>query len=218
MPHRDRTLIKKFAYSFLLSLALSACGDDDTSSEVSLEQNYSGYTSTIFVSFESGPNAGRHQYVADGSQQSKIELKYNSQNDVTFMEFRGLISLDGKLRIDELRRFTKGELSQGNNTASTWRAESSAENKQCGALNLRDHDNTQRYQNAFGIFSQCSDTVIDSLSTWRNADDSVTMNRITKGQFSDRVQFKMSMDNAPFQNIETDVTVEFDLLEAMARF
>lgn len=202
----------------VLGFALSACSDSADNVDDSLEAINSNFEPSIFITFEVGPNKGRHQYIVGDSPESKVELKYSKPNDATFLELSGLVSLDGRLKIDELRRFTKGQLIEGNNLASTWRAESSDQTKQCGVLNLRDPENTQIYQNGFGMFTQCGDTAIDSLSLWSNVDDSVTKNRITKGRFSDRVKFEMSMDNAPFRRFESDVAVEFVLLETAARF
>ena len=202
-------------FAFALG-GLGACANDDTQgSSTSVDLNYKP---TVFISFESGPNAGRYQYIVDESQNGKIELKYNSVSDVTFLELRGLISLDGRLRLDELRRFTKGELKEGENSASTWRAKPILGGAECGVVNLRDHDNSQAYNNGFGKYQQCGETHIDLISGWKNSDDSVTKVRITKGRFSDRIQFDMSMDNAPFKRFQSDIEVEFDVLEVAARF
>ena len=228
MQHAIRSLFRwkrsqtlrpsRLVLALAAALVLSACGDQADESENLNQLIDSSYTPTLFITFESGPNVGRHQYIVDATHGSLIELKYNSVNDVSLLNLRDLISLDGTLRLAELQRFNKGKLAEGANNASTWRAEPSDQNKQCGVLNLTDPENEYSYNNGFGKFSDCGVTMVDSISAWKNSEDSVTKMRITKGGFSDRVKFQMSMDNEPFKRFETAVTVEFDLLETTARF
>ncbi|MFT6408106.1 MAG: hypothetical protein ACJAQ6_001522 [Arenicella sp.] len=195
---------------------LNACSDGSDSPDAQIE-SVSSYIPTLFISFKDGPNAGRHPYVVDGNPGSKVQLEYNPDTNVTLLDLRGLVAVEGDLRIDELTRFNSGELVLGANRASTWRSESANNNKQCGVLNLRDHENTQIYKNGFGRYSQCGTTTIDLVTDWRNSEDSVTKVRVIKGSFSDRVRFQVSMDSQAFKRFETEVTVEFDMLQKTAR-
>lgn len=193
-------------------LLLNACRDGNDKSETLIDQ-LSSDTPKLFISFEDGPNAGRHQYVLDGKQGSRIELRYNPRSKVTVLDFRGLISVDGTLRVDELQRFNSGDLIKGVNQASTWRGEPADENKQCGVLNLRDHENTQIYKNGFAKYVECGATTIHHVGDWQSAQDSVTKKRMIRGSFGDRVKFQMTMDDQPFKRFETELTVEFVALE-----
>lgn len=215
MNLRDRNPNKLYLMLALI-LSLVACGEQEQEKHEAPVQ--STYQTKLFITFDSGPNKGRHQYVIDEEQNGKIELKYNKENGVTFMLLRGLKSLDGSLKLKELSRFTLGELVTGTNSASNWRAEQNPSKIQCGVIKLSDADNSQSYQNGFAHYKHCSDTMIESTSGWENSDDSVTKRRVTKGRFEDRVLFEISMDTGPFQRFEADMRIEFDLLETRARF
>ncbi|MFT6033279.1 MAG: hypothetical protein ACI854_001813 [Arenicella sp.] len=211
-PALSRLNLLKLCVIFSFVLLLNACGDGNDKSETSIDQ-LSNDTLRLFISFEDGPNAGRHQYVLDGKHGSRIELRYNPRSKVTLLDFRGLISVDGNLRVDELQRFNSGDLIRGVNKASTWRGEPAGENKQCGVLNLRDHENTQIYKNGFAKYVECGATTIHNVGDWQSTQDSVTKKRMIKGSFRDRVKFQMTMDDQPFRRFETEITVEFVALE-----
>ncbi len=217
MLHRIRTQTQNLGAALFVALVLSACSDDAKQSSQESALVDINYAPTVFISFESGPNAGRHQYRIDESSGGKIELKYNRASDVTLLELRGLVSIDGKLRLDELRRFTKGSLLVGSNMASSWRGEPIRGDLECGLVNFRDPNHTQTYENGFGKYQSCGATSVDFVSDWKNATESLIKMRITKGRFEDRVKFNIAMDSEPFQRFEAGMTVEFDVLETSAR-
>lgn len=167
----------------------------------------------LYITFSEGPNQGRHKYVVGSHKGAGVSLKYNKSNNVTFFEAKGLVSEDGWLVIDSIRRFTKGALLVGQNRASDWLAKSPGNAMNCGRIEQRDHDNTQPFNTAFGIYKECGATVISSLSDWVDLGDGQKKARMVIGEFSDQVYMQMAMDDAPFQNFEAQIKVEFSITE-----
>jgi len=167
----------------------------------------------LYITFDKGPNQGRHKYLVSESDGARLFLNYNKSNDVTFFEAKGLVSQDNALTIDSIRRFTRGELILGENLATSWLLGRDGKTPECGRVIQRDRNETQPYKTVFGSFLQCSATTVQFLSDWVDLADGLQKARQVTGQFSDTVSMQMAMDDLPFENFETQVTVEFSITE-----
>ncbi len=191
---------------------LSACSPeppDQKSGNGTADQDY------LEISFEDGPNQGVHRYIPGDSAAAGVSLSYSKPNDLSFFAAADIRSQQGDLQISSVRRFTKGPLVEGANNATSWLVKKSgAASKKpldCGRLEMRDTSNTQPYQAVYGTYLDCGPTEITRLDDWQS--DATGQFRRVEGWYQDRVRLQVSMDDAPFETIDTTIVVKFSILQ-----
>ncbi len=196
---------------FLLALSLlSACSEQrDDVSVRDIKQAY------LRISFDDGPNKGAYVYRKSADPVSQLSLTYHEKNNATFLIAQRLQAEDERIQLDEMQRFVSGKLRKGRNTVSDWQGKplqpSVDGSKPCGELKLRDRHELMAYSNAYGVYLECDSFTVDSISKWQDSDDAGKQVRMVRGQFQDTLRLNITNDDAPFQRIETQVTVEFNL-------
>lgn len=199
-----------------LTLILVACSDERTE-----EQASSPITEDFLrITFSAGPNAGEHHYVAGQLPNAGVSVSYSRPNDVSFFAASGLVSEDKQFNIGSLRRFTEGKLRVGENPATSWLPKKNPSRSlaplDCGRLEIRDTDNSKPYTVVYGTFVECGATTIQAVGEWQVDKQKNRQSRRVTGSFSDRVKLQMAMDDARFQNIESQVLVEFSMTQHAA--
>lgn len=204
--------ISKLAFLGLMAGFLSACSPeppDQKSGNGTADQDY------LEISFGGGPNQGVHRYIPGDSTAAGVSLSYSKPNDLSFFAAADIRSQQGDLQISSVRRFTKGPLVEGANNATSWLVKKSgAVSKKpldCGRLEMRDTRNTQPYQAVYGTYLDCGPTEITRLDDWQS--DATGQFRRVEGWYQDRVRLQVSMDDAPFETIDTNIVVKFSILQ-----
>ncbi len=192
-----------------LLLLASACSNE---SGTDLRKAPVSGDTYLYISFSEGPNQGRNKYTVNDDPVGSMAMTFTAANNVSFFEARNLISEDGTRLISSLRRFTAGEMQEGENRASSWLPNNSKP-MDCGRLEQRDDKNDHDYQTLYGTFLECQPTIVTMVSNWRELDDGVNKERLVRGSFKDTVAIQMAMDNEPFQNFKASMEVEFGVIE-----
>lgn len=204
--------ISKLAFSGLMLGFLCACSPElpeQKSGNGTADQDY------LEISFGDGPNQGVHRYIPGDSAAAGVSLSYSKPNDLSFFAAADIRSQQGDLQISSVRRFTKGPLVEGANNATSWLVKKSgAASKKpldCGRLEMRDTSNTQPYQAVYGTYLDCGPTEITRLDDWQS--NATGQFRRVEGWYQDRVRLQVSMDDAPFETIDTTIVVKFSILQ-----
>lgn len=217
--------------ALLLTFSISACSNDDTpnskqasasspsSSDNSSETNTNWVDDSLVISFSAGPNQGRHEYIVGDRSSSSIALSFSENNGdtgVMFLEAADLVSKEGGLQIGSLKRYTKGDLQIGKNSASTWRGETISQGEECDEVSLAVDNGPQSRIKTYGNSTHCNPVEILSMTDWRKV-GSIKKERQVSGRFSDTVKFRSNSSQNP-DGIVTDMTVEFVITQTAMRY
>lgn len=215
MPLVKKTKITTIFAIFVLSCCSTACSNDEMNSEEGQQKAKPNTTKEVTwgedkltITFSSGINKGKHEYVASSRSSAGVTLSFaknNGPEGVTFFEARDIQSSDGSLQISALKRYTNGELQVGDNSASTWQGSAIAEGDECDEVNLAQEEDPQVRIKTYGKSTECNQTEITSMTAWRNV-GSIHKERQVTGRFTDKVNFKKGQEKT-VANMEVEFVI-----------
>ncbi len=210
-----RTKITTIFAIFVLSYCSTACSNDEMKSAKGPEKAQPNAAKEVtwdedklIITFSSGLNKGRYEYVASSRSSSGVALSFaknNGPEGVTFFEARDIQSSDGSLQISTLKRTTSGELQVGDNRASTWQGNAITQGDECDEVNLAQQKGPQVRLKTYGKSAECNPTKIISVTAWRNV-GSIHKERQVTGRFSDKVNFTKGQEKT-VANMEVEFVI-----------
>lgn len=224
-----RTILKRLSAAIaplLLAFSMSACSDEKpTASNDSLDSRPDGAETnawtddSLIVTFNAGPNQGKHEYVSGDRTTSSIKLSFSKNSGPTgamFFEAQDLVSKDSGLQLGSLKRYTKGDYRVGKNTASTWRGGRISQGDECGEVSLAVDQGPQYRVKTYGNSIHCNDLEILAMTDWRKVGN-IHKERQVSGRFNDTVKFRLNSPQGS-DSLNADMAVDFVITQKELRY
>lgn len=152
----------------------------------------------IEITFNSGTFKGTHKFTPEkGNYMSQVNIKFfEGESNLNASK---LVAENG-LQIHYISRTFLGEATKGNHKAKT-------STTGCGSLNFIDQKETKPYNRVDGIFKNCENVDIQSVTDWKKG--IVKQRRIIEGNFTDTVKFEFPMDDGTKKTETAEVSIKF---------
>ena len=152
----------------------------------------------IEVTFNSGIFKGTHKFTPEkGNYMSQVNIKFfEGESNLNASK---LVAENG-LQIHYISRTFLGEATKGNHKTKT-------STTGCGSLNFIDLKGTKSYNRADGVFKNCENVDIQSVTDWKKG--TVKRRRIVQGSFTDTIEFGFTMDDGTKKTETVEVSIKF---------